>query len=152
MAITFQKSTIVTGTIGAGKTKFIDQFINEVYIPTELKIKIAKDNIYSTNFIKRLNARNKINSFFFHECEPDTKLIVIDDIFNDEMIYYVASLLTTGVTVNKPNYAPFVIHPSFILECNRSYFPESYFQNLPFCLQSRFEIIDINCLAITKTV
>ena len=83
MAITFQKSTIVTGTIGAGKTKFIDQFINEVYIPTELKIKIAKDNIYSTNFIKRLNARNKINSFFFHECEPDTKLIVIDDIFND---------------------------------------------------------------------
>ena len=152
MAITFKKSTIIAGSIGAGKTKFIEEFLNEVYIPTELKIKIAKDNIYNTNFIKRLNARNKINPFFFHQCEPDTKLIIIDDIFNDEMIYYAASLLTTGVIVNKPNYKSFIIHPYFLLECNKSYFIPEYFKNLPFCLNSRFEVIDVDCLKPTKTI
>jgi hypothetical protein len=95
-----EKSIIITGSRGAGKTTKAKEIANQ----------FSTDEVV---FIE-LGSKKLVPPFIFYECTEKTKLVVFEELSRIEQI---SNFVYYPITVNKQNKSPFNIAPKFVIVC-----------------------------------
>lgn len=109
-----KKITVITGPARCGKTRKAKELAKEfkadevVFLPM------------------RFWHRQREDPFFFSSCNPDTKLIIMDDIPNSFLLkWLLEDLFQDGIEVNTRTEPPYTIDlPKVIITCNENITPE----------------------------
>jgi len=99
------KAIIITGPNGTGKTKKAKEIASKFKDTEVVRIE------YSHHLFQ--------NPFALSVCELNTKLIIIDDVKNEDALYSFYCSITDGFAVNKRGKKPFMITPEFIFICDQ---------------------------------
>jgi broad-specificity NMP kinase len=99
-----KKVKVITGKNGSGKST------------------IARALASSINENEKIffNQKNLNSVFGFSECSEKTKVVIIDELKNNDYLMSLIFTTTEGIEVDKPFAEPFVIHPEVIVVCNES--------------------------------
>jgi Cdc6-like AAA superfamily ATPase len=95
-----KKLTIITGHQGSGKTTTAKEYASK------FKESETQNLLYS----------NYKSSFYYSQCDENTKLIIIEGVTSIcEIIPFL--FLCSGIEVNKKGKSPFTINPEILLVC-----------------------------------
>jgi len=124
-----KKGIIITGEAGSGKTTLarliaIETGGNEVFISGRNDSKY----LYTLPFI-------------FKYCNPDTKLIIIDDVSKIPVLDNLIALVSEPITISRKNEKPFTIDPVVIITCDES-IKRDHIEKLGSSFLSRFSIME----------
>lgn len=101
------KAKMITGPRGSGKTVTARQIASE-YESGEVS--------WITNIHK--NRPILSDPFLFRHCNPETKLVIFDDLLTLEHVDEVIKLAAQGINVERPMKEPFVLITDIIAVCS----------------------------------